>query len=299
MLEGTTFLVTGATGRLGVEFSRRLEELGAHNLPLVFGKYPDQPKRTAWSARTKPIRINCLGDLQKLPQPDYVINCHWEVNRELAYTEQLAFEINNNLYAPNFLWDWLSQKGIKAFANVSSIKIFSHLNNKPISSETEPRPMTPYGIVKFTAEKFFDAYFENSYIPIIHLRLCSVMSVGEHPSQLISQLLSSTFNKKRIRINKGHLVYLIYIDDAIDLVINAVVGARNGRYNLTSPGLPAEQISELFGKIAGREVLAEYIDFEPTVVDPIFISEIHKFQAGWVRQTPLAQAIRNIIILST
>ena len=46
MLSGSTFLITGATGRLGAELTRRIEELGGGVIPLILGSYPDQPKRT-------------------------------------------------------------------------------------------------------------------------------------------------------------------------------------------------------------------------------------------------------------
>jgi len=295
MLEGTTFLVTGATGRIGVELARRIEDLGAACLPLVFGGYPDQPKRTAWSARTKPIRIAGPDDLQDVFHPDHVINCHWEVDRGLSFTEQLIFEIKSNLHSPAYLWDWLSQGELRSFVNVSSIKIFSPLNKNPISSATEPRPGTPYGIAKLAAEKFFDAHFHDSNIPVMHLRLCSVMAAGGHPSQLTSQLISSLFQNKRIRINRGRLTYFLYIDEVVDLIIKAALEARSGRYNLTSTGIPNERISELFGRIAGREVDAEYVDFDPTVTDPVFVSDIDRFQASWVRRTSLEQAIDKII----
>jgi len=106
------------------------------------------------------------------------------------------------------------------------------------------------------------------------------------------------FQGKRIRINMGHMNYFLYIDEAVDLIIQASVGARGGRFNLTSGGFANERISGLFGKIAGRDVDAEYVDLGPGVEDPVFVSDVDKFRAGWVRHIPIEQAIGEIIRLS-
>jgi len=299
MLSGSTFLVTGATGRLGAALTYRIEELGAHVVPVIFGGYPDRPRRIPWPARTAPLRIGHPGDIQDLPRPDYVINCHWEVARNLRFAEQLAFEVDRNLRAIDALWDWLASQKPRAFVNVSSIRIFGPLNAGPISSETEPRPATPYGIAKLAAEKFFDAHFRDSGVSVGHLRLCSVMAAGSHPSQLASRLISSMFQGQKIRINKGHLTYVLYIDEAVDLLVEAAVRAKSGRFNIVSAGSPNETIAELFGKIAGRAIDAEYLDLAPGVEDPVFISDADEFRAGWVRRTPLEDAIRKTVELSS
>jgi nucleoside-diphosphate-sugar epimerase len=299
MLSGSTFLITGATGRLGAELTRRIEELGAGVLPLILGSYPDQPKRIPWFARAEPLRVTRREDLMSLPRPDYVINCHWEVARDLPFAEQLAFEVDRNIRALGPLWDWLSLQKVRSFVNISSIKVFGRSNANPISLETEPRPSTPYGIAKLAAEKFFDAYFRDRGIPVAHLRMCSVMAAGSHPSHLTSQVLASMFHGKRIRINKGHLTYFLYIDDAVDLIIEAAVGTHEGRLNLVSEGFDNEWIAGLFSEIAGRAIDAEYVDLMPGIIDPVFISDIDKVRAGWVRRTPVENAIRKIVQLNS
>ena len=72
MLSGKTFLVTGATGRLGCELVSRLEELGANVAPLILDGYPHKPKRVQWKAKIHPIPISDANDLDKLLKPaDY------------------------------------------------------------------------------------------------------------------------------------------------------------------------------------------------------------------------------------
>lgn len=298
MLSGKTFFITGSTGRLGCATVYRLEELGAAVVPLVFGNFPLKPKRVNWTARSYPIKVNNPVDLNKLPKPDYVINFHWQIDRTLPYTEQLIYEIDNNINRITFMWDWFLNKKIQRFINISSTKVFSHLNQKLVSADTEPRPISPYGIAKVAAEKFFDAYFRDSSFPVIQLRLCSVMSFGEHPSHLISQLYTSAFRNKRITINTGHMTNIIYIDEAIDLIINAALIAKKQRYIITTSGITTDQLSSKFEQISGHRINAEYIDLEPGRSEPMFISDIEKLQADWIRCTSLESAIKKIIELN-
>jgi nucleoside-diphosphate-sugar epimerase len=179
--------------------------------------------------------------------------------------------------------------------NISSIKVYSHLNSNPISAETEPRPMSPYGLAKLAAERFLDAYFYRCDFSLSHLRLCSVASYGEHPSQILSQLFDSAYKKKTIRINTGHTMNLLYIDHAVDLIINAALHTDKLTCVLAPPSIVVDEIATRFEKISGKKLNAEYIDLNPGIVDPVFQSDIIRFDARWIRRTSLDSMIRKII----
>ena len=289
------FMVTGATGRLGCEIVLRLEELGASVFPLVLPGYYSTPKRIVWNCKTKPIFVNDQSDLHNLPVPDYLINLHWKVNRSLSFSHQLLYELDCNIHRLEFLWNWLKGKSLKRFINLSSTKVFSHLNTNPIRASSEPRPVSPYGIAKKAAENFFDAVLCKSIFPVVHLRLCSVASYGEHPSQLFSQLILSALNRQKIKINVGHYSNILYIDDAIDLIINAALEAKKRFYILAPERIKNDTIADVFKRITNSELNADYIDLIPGIEDPLFINDIQKLSAGWIRKTTLDKMIQKLI----
>lgn len=295
MLNGKTFAITGTTGRLGCETAARLETLGADVLPLVLNGYPQHPKRIPWTAGRDPIIVSDGGDLKNIKSPDYVIHFHWLVDRTLPFLDQLQYELNCALYRITYFWDWLKDTGCHRFANISSTKVYSHLNSNPISAETDPRPLSPYGLAKIAAERFLDAYFFECNFSIVHLRLCSVASYGEHPSQILSQMFNSAYKKKSIRVNTGHTMNLLYIDDAVDLIINAALHADKLTYVLAPPSIAVDEIATRFEKISGKKLNAEYIDLTPGIVDPVFQSDIIRLDARWIRRTALDSMIRKII----
>ena len=275
-----------------------MEELGAKVFPIILKGYPDSPKRVVWKSSCKPIKIFNKGDLEKLESPDYVINFHWQVNRSKSFTEQLLYEINSNINWHTFFWDWLKHSSPEKFINISTTKIFSELNKNPISASSKPKPLSPYGIAKVTAENYFNSVFHKTRTEIINIILGSVSSYGEVSSQLLTQLFNSIFNRKKITINKGHLSNILYIDEVIDLIINsALVGDKN-TYLLVGKENLNEYISQRFEEIAQGRLNAEYVDLQPGMVDPIFISDLDKLQSTWTRSYSLDSLIDMIIKLN-
>ncbi len=272
-----------------------MEEFNAIVIPIVLRGYPESPKRVEWNSITKPLCVYTEEDLENLEIPDYVINFHWQVDRSKIFEEQLIYEINSNIYIHRFFWEWLKKVQPKKFVNISTIRIFSELNQNPISSSSTPRPLTPYGISKVTAENYFNALFHKSATKASNLRLGSVSSYGEVPTQLLTQLFNSVFNKKYITVNKGHITNILYIEEAIDLIINSALVDNSENYLLVGDGNLNEYIGHRFEKIANGKLNAEYLDLHPGMVDSIFISDRDKLKTKWTRSYSLDSIIELII----
>lgn len=283
---------------MGYAAAKRLDELGADVVPLILGNYPDRPKRIKWDIKTKPVKIRNMDELNNMESPEYVINFHWEVDRSLSFIEQLNYEVSHNIYDLSFFWDWLTERKFERLINISTIKVFSHLNENPVSAEAEPRPFSPYGIAKLTSEKFFDSYFSDTAFSVVHLRLSSVASYGEHPSHLLSSLYQSAFKGKRIIINKGHNVNLFYVDEVVDLIINTALNAKNDKYLLVKEAYSVEEVAKKFEKISGKKVNAKHEDLAPGQTDPVFLSDYKELESDWVRKFNLDETIKEIIKLN-
>ena len=264
-------------------------------IPIVLEGYPELPKRVEWNSVTRPKKISSKEDLEKIEIPDYVINFHWQVNRSKSFTDQLIYEINSNIYKHTFFWDWLRLVQPTKFINISTIKIFSELNQNPVSSASIPEPLTPYGIAKVTAEKYFTAVFHKSMTKVINLRLGPVASYGEVPTQLLTQLFNSVFHKKKITVNKGHISNIMYIDEVIDLIINSALVDNKENYLVVGDAYLNEHIGQRFEEIAKETLNAEYVDLYPNMVDLIFISDRDKLISSWTRSYSLDSLIELII----
>ena len=283
---------------MGKEICQRLEELNATVIPIILRGYLEQPKRVEWNSSVKPIKIFNKEDLNQLQVPDYVINFHWQVDRSKSFIEQLLYEMNSNLFLHEFFWEWLKEKQLKKFVNISTIKIFSELNENPVSYATVPKPLTPYGIAKVTAENYFNSLFHKSTARVVNLRLGSIAAFGEVPTQLLTQLFNSSFNNKKIKVNKGHISNILYIDEAIDLIINSALIDNKDDYIVVGEGKLNEDISKRFEEISEKKLNAEYQDLNPETTDQIFISDRDKLKSFWTRFYSLDSTIELIINLN-
>jgi nucleoside-diphosphate-sugar epimerase len=295
ILSNLTFLITGATGRLGAEICVRLEDLGAKIIPIVFNNCDLKPKRIPWMAQTKPVKISSEFDLDKLETPNYVINLHWCVKRTLTFTEQLNYELYNSIFTHEFFWTWLKDKNLKKFINISSIKVFSHLNKSPVESLSFPKPASAYGLTKLFSEQYFNLLFNSSRFNVLNIRLSSVASIGEHPSQLMSQLYMSGFQNKRVKININHSTNLLYIKEAIDLIISASLKFEKAKILIGGEGCENREISERFEHISNKKVNAEYVNLSPGIIDPTFKFENDVIMQDFVRKYSLEEMIIELI----
>jgi len=287
-------LVTGATGRLGRDLTARLEERGATPLPLVLEGYPDRPKSVPWIASTPPRPVRSRADLEDLPTPDAALHLHWKVDRTRPFGEQVEREVAWNVTGPAFLWEWLRERGTARIVNGSSVRVFSPRNRNPIDRDTEPLPTTPYGVAKLAGEAFLGAFFEGG-ADVVHVRLGSVCSHGEHPSQLMTRLVTSVLTGERIRVNRGHVAHLLYIDDAVDALLGALTRPEPGRYLAVGPAVPIVDVAALVEREAGRSLNAEYVDLAPGVPDPEFVSDLERLREPWARRTVLQDAARRML----
>jgi len=287
-------LVTGATGRLGTELCRRVEALGGELLPLVLAGYPSRPKSGPWSANASPRVVRAGSDLEEVPRPDLVVHLHWRVDRTRPFIEQLENEIRWNVTGLGFLWDWLRRDPPGAFVNVSSIRVFGPGNANPIHAEDPPRPDTPYGAAKLMGEVFLDGWFDSA-VALSHLRLGSVCSPQEHPSQLMSRLAVSLVHGTRITVNAGHAVNLLDIEEAVDRILAAALLPARGRLLVVAPPRPVEEIARLMEGLAGARLNAEFTDLAPGVQDPEFVSDLERLDGSWVRKVHLETAAERIL----
>jgi nucleoside-diphosphate-sugar epimerase len=291
MLEGKTFLVTGATGRLGCALVPRIESLGGLVLPVVLPGYAPTPKRVPWTAEAQPILVNEPADLAKLSAPTHVVNLHWRVDRTRGFADQLAGEIQANIADLAFVWDWIVEVGVESFLNVSSFKVYGKRNAGGIRSDVEPLPDTPYGIAKLASERFFDARLAGSGCRVVHLRPTSIASIGEHPSQLVSRICTSAVHGERIKVFTGTKTYLLHLNHAVDLMIQAAIAPGRSCYLVAGEGARNEEIVALFERRLGRKVVADYVNQSPDTGTPRVVSDTSKLFAPWVRSFSLVELV--------
>ena len=81
----------------------------------------------------------------------------------------------------------------------------------------------------------------------------------------------------------------------IDLIISSALSRDEENYMVVGEANLNEYIGERFEAIAKRRLNAEYVDLNPGIEDPIFISDIHKLKSTWTRSYSLDSLIEQVI----
>jgi nucleoside-diphosphate-sugar epimerase len=220
-----------------------------------------------------------------------VIHLHWRVDRTRSFDGQLAFEVERNLRGLGFLLDRVRTVGCRRWVNVSSVRVYGRRNRSPVTASSPPYPDTAYGVAKVAGERFLDARLDTGEIGEIgvsHLRIGAVASAGEHPSHLCARLRRSLLDGEPIEVNAGHLGYVTYIDEMVDLLI-AALDAAPDTYLLAPHAHLNEDMAAAFARAAERELTATYRDFAPGSQDLLLVSDHAALAQSWCRTLDIDQ----------
>ena len=89
----------------------------------------------------------------------------------------------------------------------------------------------------------------------------------------------------------------MYIDDVIDIIINAAFGSSRHIYNIVVPTRSKYEIVKSFERVTGHEINANYLHPPQDSTDPVYISDLPDLRTDWTRYTPLEEMIDRIVKL--
>ncbi len=166
-------LVTGATGRLGMNLVKTMAEKGYETVSFCFDSPAEAPLRKNLSQfETKIV----LGDLstgkglkEALKGVDSVIHCAALMQEDKVSREQF---FNINTKGAFFLMEALREKPVRRLVALTTGAVYDALTAKAPYKEdkTLPMPLSLYGLCKVLNEKIYSLYSYQNNIPAIILR---------------------------------------------------------------------------------------------------------------------------------
>lgn len=166
------------------------------------------------------------------------------------------------------------QKKLKRIVFASSAAVFGDEETLPKYEESVIRPLTPYAIDKFSAEKYVLAYNNLYQLPTSAVRFFNVYGMNQNPNSVYSGVLSIiTENFKKLLANEEATFNMygdgtqsrdfIFIEDVIQaLILVAENEESKGQvYNVgTGINTSLNQIIEIFEDISCKELFVQYLN---------------------------------------
>jgi UDP-glucose 4-epimerase len=183
-----------------------------------------------------------------------------------------------------------SRTGIRTTFLSSGGAVYGEQPDQPITESAEPRPISSYGIIKLTCEKYLAMYADAFEVPCQVLRIGNVYGPGQHVNRgqgVVARLARSALTGELMPLYSGgkSVRDYIYIDDVAAAVADLVCLPDTPRViNIgTGTGHTLEEVVEQVAVTSGREPAllsldARTFDVESNVLDASLLSSLIPFQ---------------------
>ncbi len=192
------------------------------------------------------------------------------------------------------------ESGVENIVLVSSGgAIYQDAKIVPTSEDYPAHPTNPYALANLQMEDHASMYAKNKSILMVIARLGNVYGPRQWESGFIPAMITKILAKQSpvIRGDGNQTRDFIFIDDAVDALLNLESNATDGVYNVGS-GREAS-LNEVFGlikELTASDVVADYQPFlapEPKR-SGLDISKVIR-ETGWSPQTSIKEGILKTI----
>ena len=208
--------LTGPSGMLGQHVYQFLSEKGL-NIKKV--------TRNDWNLKDLEANFENI-----FSNTDLIIHCACIVNGEEKNSDNMLY----NFYSSKQLGSWLSKKDIKIIF-ISGSTIYKFYDKQNIIEEDELAYLPfggMYGLSKNISEQIFNYYlYETGRLAV--LRPSSIYGSGLNANALISKLVISFLNNKRIEIDDEGIIFnLVHAKDIARAIYSLILNWKPMIFNL-------------------------------------------------------------------
>lgn len=257
------YLVLGGNGFIGSHFVDLLLKKG-HSV-RVFDKGRERYRSENPKVEYIYSSFDSLPDLNEaLQNVDIVIHL---ISTTSPVTSNKAHpeDIKSNLINTVKFLDLMIQKNIKRILFFSSGgTVYGEPKYLPVDENHPTNPISSYGIVKLSIEKYLFLYQKNYNLEPLIIRASNPYGIRQSHigvQGLISTLLMKALQKKEIQIyGDGTIVRdFIYIDDLVEISYQGLINNLQGIYNLGSgKGCSIIQLINLIQDISKIKLILNY-----------------------------------------
>jgi nucleoside-diphosphate-sugar epimerase len=226
-------LVTGAAGFIGGNLCERLLAMGrsVRAVDCLTDYYDVEQKRATLSAlRAAPGCSVLVADLRTcdldelLDGVDVVFHQAGQPGVRASWGEFASY-VEHNVIATERLLRAVASRDVRRVVAASSSSVYGDAETYPTTEETLPRPASPYGVTKLTAEHLCGVYASNHDVPVVSLRYFTVYGPRQRPDMATHRLIEAALGGEPFTMYGDGLQTrdFTFVDD----VVNANILAAN------------------------------------------------------------------------
>jgi len=290
------YVVTGAAGFIGSQLAEKLLE-GGHEVVAIdcFTDYYDPALKEENAAGLDVVRLDLADEDLDLRGVDGVFHLAGQPGVR-SFGDVFEEYVRRNLLASRKVFEAAASAGVRVvFASSSSI--YGEAERYPTPEETEPRPISPYGITKLGCEQLAHAYAQGFGLEAVVLRYFTFYGPRQRPDMALARIVDALARGSSFELYGDGLQSrsFTYVADGIEATISAMDRAEAGSVYNVGGGEEAtmrEAIATL-ERVSGRildlvESPAVAGDVRRTSADPTRIGR----DLGWRATTTLEDGLR-------
>jgi UDP-glucuronate 4-epimerase len=290
------FVVTGAAGFIGSHLAETLAAQG-HDAVCVdcFTDYYDPMLKEDNARRLDVLRLDLAEDDLELTGVDGVFHLAGQPGVR-SFGDVFDDYVRRNLVASRRVFERAARDGVRVvFASSSSV--YGDAERYPTPEETEPRPISPYGVTKLGCEQLAYAYAQSFGLEVVLLRYFTVYGPRQRPDMAFARMVDALARRAPFELYGDGLQSraFTFVADAVEATIAAMERGRGGAVYNVGGGAEATMRDAIatVEEVSGRtlEVLerpAAKGDMRRTAPDTARIER----ELGWRATTPLEKGLQ-------
>ena len=202
-------LVTGAAGFIGSHLCEFLVERGCHVLGIdnFIDNYARSIKESNLAAvKSSPyfefveenlLEVDLLGLLEGM---DVVFHQAALPGVRSSWGRNFREYTDNNILGTQALLEACKERTVQKFIFASSSSVYGETMDLPMTEDSLPLPVSPYGVSKLAAEHLCSLYHRNFGIPAVALRYFTVYGPRQRPDMAFHRFIRWALENKLLQI---------------------------------------------------------------------------------------------------
>jgi len=202
-------LVTGVAGFIGSHLTASLLDKGAAVVGVdCFTDYYPRPIKEANLAENRlrqgfrfaETRIQDADLPALLDGVTHVFHLAAQAGVRKSWGTEFRAYTQNNIEATQVLLEACVGLPIERFVYASSSSVYGDAVSLPMREDALPRPISPYGVTKLSAEQLCYLYFVNHRVPTVAMRYFTVYGPRQRPDMAFHQFIKAALKDQEIAL---------------------------------------------------------------------------------------------------
>jgi UDP-glucuronate 4-epimerase len=269
----TRALVTGCAGFIGSHLTESLLEDGVSVVGVdCFNSNYGRQQKLRNLERAKewddfeflPLDL-ARGELHELlDECDLTLHLAAEPGIRASWGSRFEAYLRNNVLATQHLLDAAQDHPDKRFVYASSSSIYGQAERLPTSEDTDPAPMSPYGVTKLGGEHLCQLYNANHGVETVCLRYFSVYGPRQRPDMAFHQFCRAVIAGDSVTVfGDGEQTRdFTFVGDVVEATRSAATAPEvvGGTYNIGGGSqIKLNEAIAAISELAGRQLELNYV----------------------------------------